>query len=188
MSCRGLCSWGGAGNFGSGPWYASLGEAIAAFQIQDLAVSGLWTPLIFASQIASGEPAVISDYLLANFGVHACATMQRSLLQGVPEPRSATAANFMFLTGTFWILPLTYSYILKSVRAYLFPESIKIPNFCSVSFDCHQTKTVRQRLIRRRTCKESEIRVGGIEPVQKSLRMRNSPMYTLSENDYRVCR
>ena len=36
-----------------------------------------------------------------------------------------------FLTGTFWVLPLTYLYILKSARAYLFPQTVKIHYFCS---------------------------------------------------------
>ena len=27
--------------------------------------------------------------------------------------------------GTFWVLPLTYYYLPKSARAYLFPQSVK---------------------------------------------------------------
>ena len=36
-----------------------------------------------------------------------------------------------FLTGTFWVLPLTYFYIPKSARAYLFPQSVETHYFCS---------------------------------------------------------
>ena len=32
---------------------------------------------------------------------------------------------------TFWVLPLTYLYLPKSARAYLFPQSVKIHYFCS---------------------------------------------------------
>ena len=36
------------------------------------------------------------------------------------------AANLMlFDGGTFWVLPLTYFYLPKSARAYLFPQSVK---------------------------------------------------------------
>ena len=40
-------------------------------------------------------------------------------------------ANFMMLfdRGTFWELPLTYFYLPKSARVYLFPQSIKIHYF-----------------------------------------------------------
>ena len=41
-------------------------------------------------------------------------------------------ANLMFFDrGTCWVLPLTYLYIPKSARAYLFPPSVQIPYFCS---------------------------------------------------------
>ena len=33
--------------------------------------------------------------------------------------------------GTFWVLPLTYFYLPKSARAYLFPQSVKNHYFCS---------------------------------------------------------
>ena len=36
-----------------------------------------------------------------------------------------------FDRGFFWVLPLTYVYLPKSARAYLFPQSIKIVYFCS---------------------------------------------------------
>ena len=36
-----------------------------------------------------------------------------------------------FLTGTFWVLPLTYIYLPNSARAYLFPQSVKVHYFCS---------------------------------------------------------
>ena len=41
------------------------------------------------------------------------------------------AASFMFFVGTFWAFPLTYFYLHKSARAYLFPRSFKTHNFCS---------------------------------------------------------
>ena len=38
----------------------------------------------------------------------------------------------LFDTGTFWVLPLTYLYIPKSARAYLFPQCVKVHYlFCS---------------------------------------------------------
>ena len=36
-----------------------------------------------------------------------------------------------FLTGTFWALPLTYFYIPKSARAYVFSQSVTFRYFCS---------------------------------------------------------
>ena len=36
-----------------------------------------------------------------------------------------------FDRGTFWVLPLTYTYLPKSARAYLFPQSARIHYFCS---------------------------------------------------------
>ena len=50
------------------------------------------------------------------------------------------AANFvLFDRGAFWVLPLAYSYLAKSARAYLFPQSVKIHYFCSgpISVVCH---------------------------------------------------
>ena len=45
---------------------------------------------------------------------------------------NGVTANLMFFDrGTFWVLPLTYFYIPKSARAYLFPQSVKIDYFCS---------------------------------------------------------
>ena len=43
-----------------------------------------------------------------------------------------TAISFqVFDGGTFWVLPLTYFYLPKGARAYLFPQSIRIRYFCS---------------------------------------------------------
>ena len=43
---------------------------------------------------------------------------------------SALMGSLQFLCfldrGTFWVLPLTYFYLPKSARAYLFPQSLKI--------------------------------------------------------------
>ena len=45
---------------------------------------------------------------------------------------NGVTANFMsFDRGTFWQLPLTYFYLPKSARAYLFPQSVKVYYFCS---------------------------------------------------------
>ena len=45
---------------------------------------------------------------------------------------NGVTANFMlFDRGTFWVLPLTCLYIPKSARAYLVPQSVGIPYFCS---------------------------------------------------------
>ena len=62
-----------------------------------------------------------------------------SALMGSLEP-------FMFFDrGSFWVLPLIYFYLPKSARAYLFPQSVKNPYFCSgpISADpiCPQPKT-----------------------------------------------
>ena len=45
---------------------------------------------------------------------------------------NGATVNFMFFDrGTFRVLPLTYFYLPKSARAYLFPQSVKIHDFCS---------------------------------------------------------
>ena len=36
-----------------------------------------------------------------------------------------------FDRGAFWVLPLTFFYLSKSATAYLFPQPVKIPYFCS---------------------------------------------------------
>ena len=42
-----------------------------------------------------------------------------------------TASLQLFDSGTFWVLQLTYFYLPKSARAYLFPEYVKMHYFCS---------------------------------------------------------
>ena len=43
-----------------------------------------------------------------------------------------TANLISFDRGTFWVLPLTYFYLPKSARAYLFPQSARNKHyFCS---------------------------------------------------------
>ena len=45
---------------------------------------------------------------------------------------NGVVAAFKFVDGgTFCVLPLTYFYIPKSARVYLFPQSVKIHYFCS---------------------------------------------------------
>ena len=45
---------------------------------------------------------------------------------------NGVTANLMFFdTGTFWVLPLTYFYLPRSARAYLFPQSVEINYLCS---------------------------------------------------------
>ena len=45
---------------------------------------------------------------------------------------NGVTANFIFFErGTIWVLLLTYFYLPKSARAYLFPHSVKIHYFCS---------------------------------------------------------
>ena len=41
-----------------------------------------------------------------------------------------TASFMLFDRRTFWVLLLTYLYLPKSARAYLFPQSVKINYFC----------------------------------------------------------
>ena len=53
--------------------------------------------------------------------------------------------NMMFVDrGTFGVLPLTYVYVPKIARAYMFPQSVKIHYFCGgpISVDpiCPQPK------------------------------------------------
>ena len=62
---------------------------------------------------------------------------------------NGVTADFMFFDrGTFWVLPLTYFYIPKSARAYLFPKSVKIHYLCSgpLSVDptCPQPRSPRR--------------------------------------------
>ena len=53
-----------------------------------------------------------------------------------------------FLTGTFWVLTLTYFYLPKSAMAYLFPQSVEIHYFCSGPISVHpicpQPRAARQ--------------------------------------------
>ena len=55
-----------------------------------------------------------------------------------------TANCTFFDRGTFWVLPLTYLYLPKNARAYIFPKSVKMHYFCSgpISVDpiCPQPK------------------------------------------------
>ena len=44
---------------------------------------------------------------------------------------NGVTANFMFLTGTFWVHPLTCVYLPKSARAYICPQSVSKYYFCS---------------------------------------------------------
>ena len=45
---------------------------------------------------------------------------------------NGVTANFIFFDrGPFWVLPLTYFYLPKSARAYLFPQSVNNNYFCS---------------------------------------------------------
>ena len=51
-------------------------------------------------------------------------------LEGFRRETSGVSTNgslylSYLLTGTFWVLPLTYFYIPKGARAYLFPQSVK---------------------------------------------------------------
>ena len=60
---------------------------------------------------------------------------------------NGVTANFMFFDkGTFGAVTLTYFYLPKSVRAYLFPQSVEIHYFCSgpISVDliCPQPESV----------------------------------------------
>ena len=51
---------------------------------------------------------------------------------------NAVAANFMFFDrGTFWVLPFTYFCLPKSARACLFPQSVRIVDFCSGPVSVH---------------------------------------------------
>ena len=64
-----------------------------------------------------------------------------------------TAKVMFFDRGTFWVLLLTYFYLPKSARAYLFPQSVKINYFCSgpISVDpiCPQPTGVQTHLVSR---------------------------------------
>ena len=63
-----------------------------------------------------------------------CSARGRNLL-GKGQMGSALMGSLQiscFLTGTFWVLPLTYCYLPKSARVHLFPQSVKFINdFCS---------------------------------------------------------
>ena len=62
----------------------------------------------------------LAEALFGRFAAGACTGTNGVSTHGV-------TAHFMFLVrGTFWVLPLTYFYLPKSARAYLFPQSVKI--------------------------------------------------------------
>ena len=55
---------------------------------------------------------------------------QFSIEQFEPTESQSTAASPP-VTMTFWVLPLTFSYLPNSAWAYLFPQSVSIHYFCS---------------------------------------------------------
>ena len=67
---------------------------------------------------------------------------------------NGVAANFiLFGRGTFWELPLTYFYLPKSARPYLFSPPVKTHYFCSgpISVDpiCPQpVKTLKPQILK----------------------------------------
>ena len=71
----------------------------------------------------AGQILVLTYPLIGNYGV-------RKGTNGVST--NGVTANFLFFDrGTFWVLPLTYFYLPKSARAYLFSQSVEIHYFCS---------------------------------------------------------
>ena len=85
-----------------------------------------------ALSVARGRTAAELDPCLGPSGKG----LMGSALTGV-------TANFVFFDrGTFWVLLLTYLYIPKSDRAYLFPQSVRIHYFCSgpISVDPNQSR------------------------------------------------
>ena len=61
-------------------------------------------------------------------------TMARRFKNGSQKGQTGVStnvvtANFMFWGGTFGVLPSTYLYLLKSARAYLFPQPVKTHYF-----------------------------------------------------------
>ena len=69
---------------------------------------------------------------------------------------NGATANFMFFgRGTFWVLPLTYFYLPKSARAYLFTNPSNNKYFCSdpISVEpiCPQPRRARCAGLRSRT-------------------------------------
>ena len=59
-----------------------------------------------------------------------------------------STANDMFLDrGIFWVLPLSYCYVPKSARAYLFPQSVKIHHFCSGPISVDPKSTLCSSLV-----------------------------------------
>ena len=61
-----------------------------------------------------------------------CAGLQRMFGKGQTGSALMGSLHFScFLTGNLGVLPLTYFYLSKSARAYLFPQSVKIHYFCS---------------------------------------------------------
>ena len=67
-----------------------------------------------------------------------CPEARVLLAGGLAEPygrhygTNGVTAFLLFVDrGAFWVLPLTYFFLPISARAYLFPQSVQIPYFCS---------------------------------------------------------
>ena len=73
-------------------------------------------------------------------------TGPRKGTNGVSTNGVTAILSMFFDRGIFWVLPLSYFYLPKSDRAYLFPQSVKIHYFCSgpISVDpiCPQPNSV----------------------------------------------
>ena len=73
---------------------------------------------------------------------------------GVSIINRVTAIFVFFDGGTFWVLPLTFFYIPKSARAYLFPKSVK-------SITCAAAPLVLTPFVRSRAEEATPAGVGG---------------------------
>ena len=99
---------------------------------------------------------------------------------------NGVTANFMlFDRGTFWVLPLIYFYIPKSAMAYLFPQSVKNPYFCSgpinadpIGSQPHHVQVECNRPVKYTQSDEKSTTSREIEPVRRSFCRRRSCTFT----------
>ena len=90
------------------------------------------TSVINARRPVGGEPEQLAGDVGGHHGVlvHRPRRVPRRGTNGV-STNGATAKFMLFDRGTLWVLTLTYLYLPKSARSYLFPQSVKIYYFCS---------------------------------------------------------
>ena len=88
---------------------------------------------LFFSEIKVGEILVKSPYETCRvLNTKSCLVRTRFGKGQTGSALMGSLQHFMFFDrGTFWVLLLTYFYLPKSARAYIFPQPVKIITFAA---------------------------------------------------------